>query len=114
VTTCMSVLSYVCPYSYHNVSLHRSSFDSILMELMTAVRHQSMWSSEHVQTIRFRLEAIGWFLFTLTLAIFIPDIVVVMRPLGGLASMFMLTFPGISLYLLHLCIYSVLFQGCVY
>ncbi|XP_065913738.1 sodium-coupled neutral amino acid transporter 7-like isoform X2 [Dysidea avara] len=74
----------------------RSSFDSILIELVTAVKHRSMLS-ERVQTIRFRLEAIGWFLFTLTLAIFIPDIVVVMRPLGGLASMFMLTFPGLCL-----------------
>ena len=92
------------------VFLHRSSFDSILIELVTAVKHRSMLS-ERVQTIRFRLEAIGWFLFTLTLAIFIPDIVVVMRPLGGLASMFMLTFPGISSYLPYLCIYICIISG---
>jgi len=97
------------------VFLYRSSFDSILMELVTAVnsvKYKSI-SSERLQTTRFRLEAVGWFLLTLALAIFIPDIVVVMRPLGGLASMFMLTFPGNSSYLSYFCIYSVISGLCL-
>jgi len=63
------------------------------MELVTFIRHKPFKiESRHV--LRSRLEAIIWFLLTLGLGIFIPDILVVMRPLGGLASMFMLTFPG--------------------
>ena len=68
-------------------------------------------------TLRAQLESIVWFFLSLGLAIFIPDILKVMGPLGGLASIYMLTFLGIqndcaySVYL-KLCISS--FQDCVY
>ena len=70
------------------------------MELLTLIKHKP-FMIEYKHILRSRLEATIWFLLTLGLAMFIPDILVVMRPLGGLASMFMLTFPGkrlLSLY----------------
>ena len=63
------------------------------MELLALVEHKP-FMIECKDVLRRRLEAFIWFLLTLGLAIFIPDILVVMRPLGGLASLFMFTFPG--------------------
>ena len=72
-------------------------------------------NSRHI--LRARLESIVWFFLSLGLAIFIPDMLKVMGTLGGLASIYMLIFPGIqndcayTVYL-KLCISS--FQDCVY
>lgn len=64
------------------------------MGLVTRIRRHTSFTGESRSIRRSRVEAVVWFLLTLGLAVFIPDILVVMRPLGGLASMFMLTFPG--------------------
>ena len=50
---------------------------------------------------RARLEAVGWFSLSVLLASFIPDVLIVVGPIGGLTGLFMITFPGISLDLLY-------------
>jgi len=48
------------------------------------------------QQTRLRVEAIVWFICSLGLAIFIPNIVKVIQPLGGLAAAFIFIFPGME------------------
>ena len=76
-------------YLYTN----RLALDSIIKEihLTTGCRLITM-ESRHV--LRARVESVVWFILSLGLAIFIPDILKVMGPLGGLASLYMMTFPG--------------------
>ena len=106
----MTSQSYIIIVSLLLCKLRRSAFDSILMELLTLVDHKP-FMIEYKDVLRRRLEAIIWFLLTLGLAIFIPDILVVMRPLGGVASLFMFTFPGKNYH--HPTYDHLIFQDCV-
>lgn len=88
------------------------------------IRRHKSYVAESKSIMRSRVEAVVWFLLTLGLAIFIPDILVVMRPMGGLASMFMLTFPGkdnccstaswkLSHVILGLCLMNLLLSNLI-
>lgn len=46
---------------------------------------------------RLRLFALLWFITTLALGVFIPTILVVVRPAGALAALFVFVFPGVCL-----------------
>ena len=74
----------------------RLALDSIVKEIYSSTECKfKLVESRHI--LRARLESIVWFFLTLVLAIFIPDILKVMGPLGGLASIYMLIFPGIGM-----------------
>ena len=74
---------------------HRLALDSMIKEIDSTTGSRLITvNSRHI--LRARLESIVWFFLSLGLAIFIPDILKVMGPLGGLASIYMLIFPGIQ------------------
>ena len=73
---------------------HRLALDSMIKEIDSTIGSRLITvNSRHI--LRARLESIVWFFLSLGLAIFIPGILKVMGPLGGVASIYMLTFPGI-------------------
>ena len=74
---------------------NRLALDSIIKEIYSTTSYR-LKMVESRDVFRGRLESVLWFFLSLGLAIFIPDILKVMGPLGGLASMYMLTFPGRS------------------
>ena len=80
---------------YVYILTYRLALDSIIKEIYSSTGCRLI-SVESRHILRARVESVVWFLLTLLLAIFIPDILKVMGPLGGLASMYMLTFPGIQ------------------
>jgi hypothetical protein len=61
---------------------------------------------------RLRLFALLWFITTLALGVFIPTILVVVKPAGALAALFVFVFPGETRthHVLHLC--NVVFLRC--
>lgn len=63
------------------------------------LRYQGMPVEEDVGRERRRrvLQTLVWFLLTLLLALFIPDIGKVISVIGGLAACFIFVFPGMDL-----------------
>lgn len=69
---------------------HRVAIDSLLVEV-------SRRSSDDVDVMERRRRIITtliWFIITLLIALFIPDIGVIISLLGGLAAIFIFVFPG--------------------
>lgn len=62
------------------------------------LRYQGMPVEEDVGRERRRrvLQTLVWFLLTLLLALFIPDIGKVISVIGGLAACFIFVFPGVD------------------
>lgn len=62
------------------------------------LRYQGMPVEEDVGRERRRrvLQTLVWFLLTLLLALFIPDIGKVISVIGGLAACFIFIFPGVD------------------
>lgn len=72
----------------------RSALDSTLVAgllTFTKVKEETL---DRWQLTRHRVEATVWFFLSVLSAIFIPDIVKVIQPLGGLAAAFIFIFPG--------------------
>ena len=76
------------------IVLVRSALDSSLVEGLLTSNLVTNKTLDKWQPTRHRLEATIWYICSLGLAIFIPDIVKVIQPLGGLAASFIFIFPG--------------------
>lgn len=72
----------------------RSALDSSLVIGLLAFTKVKRETLEQWQSTRLRVEATVWFFLSLLCAIFIPDIIKVIQPLGGLAAAFIFIFPG--------------------
>ena len=69
---------------------HRVAIDSLLVDV-------SKRSADDVDVMERRRRVITtliWFIISLLLALFIPDIAVIISLLGGLAAIFIFVFPG--------------------
>ena len=89
----------VCVTDYLRLFTHRTALDSILMRLFRLCKVDKQ-VDEH-RTARLRVEGTIWVLLSLVLAIFVPEILYIINPLGGLAAAFILIFPGSECY----CVY---------
>jgi len=78
----------------NNFGSHRSALDSSLVTGLLAFTKVRKESLAEWQLTRHRIEATIWFFLSLLFAIFIPDIIKVIQPLGGLAATFIFIFPG--------------------
>jgi len=74
--------------------LFRSAFDSSLVEGLLASNVVTRETLDKWQLTRHRIEASIWYICSLGLAVFIPNIEKVIQPLGGLAAAFIFIFPG--------------------
>ena len=54
--------------------------------------------------MRLGSEGTVWLLFSLVLALFVPQISYVINPIGGLAAVLMFVFPGSFLYVCAMCV----------
>ena len=79
----------------------RTAIESMLKKFVSALgRRKSEWGVVWQERLnrwegtRLRILGLIWFVVTLALAIFIPNILVVVSPAGALAAMFVLIFPG--------------------
>ena len=83
--------------------LGRSAADEFVVQLLNLLSikwHQlSKLSADHGYTQLFRLQIISlcWFTLSLLLGVFLPSIQVVITPIGGVAAMFSIVFPGFLL-----------------
>lgn len=73
---------------------YRTAFDSSLVTVLLAFTKVSKEALDRWQLSRHRIEATIWCLLSILFAIFIPDIIKVIQPLGGLAAAFIFVFPG--------------------
>lgn len=78
------------------VALLRSALDSTLVAGYLTFTKVNQETLDRWQLTRHRIEATVWFFLSVLFAIFIPDIVKVIQPLGGLAAAFIFIFPGKS------------------
>ena len=83
-------MHYVCTF---DVSL-RSVLDSSLVSGLLTFTKVTTETLNQWQLTRLRIEATIWFFVSLLFAIFIPDVVKVIQPLGGLGAAFIFVFPG--------------------
>ena len=51
----------------------------------------------HTQLFRLQIISLCWFIISLLLGVFLPSIQVVITPIGGVAAMFSIVFPGFLL-----------------
>lgn len=77
---------------------HRVAIDS----LWVGVRRQPAADADVMERLRRIITTLIWFIISLLIALFIPDIGVVISLLGGLAAIFIFVFPG----QLSCCIWS--------
>jgi len=83
-----------CIYFIDIFVLFRSAFDSSLVEGLLASNMVTQETLDKWELTRHRVETSIWYICSLGLAIFIPDIAKVIQPLGGLAAAFIFIFPG--------------------
>ena len=69
---------------------HRVAIDSLLVE----VGRRSADDVDVMERRRRVITTLIWFIITLLIALFIPDIGVIISLLGGLAAIFIFVFPG--------------------
>ena len=80
--------------------LGRSAIDEFVVKLLNLLSTKwhklSKFSVDHGHTQLFRLQIISlcWFILSLLLGVFLPSIQVVITPIGGVAAMFSIVFPG--------------------
>lgn len=81
----------------------RVAIDSLLPDLSG----RSIADVQVMERRRRVVTAVAWFVVSLLIALFIPDIGVVISLLGGLAAIFIFVFPGQLLVIVsdHSCIY---------
>ena len=81
---------------------YRTAIESVLKKFVSAIGRKKgsawveLWQGrlDRWEGTRLRILGLIWFIVTLSLAIFIPNILVVVNPAGALAAMFVLVFPG--------------------
>ena len=64
------------------------------MSLWVDIRKMTLHQIEDTERIRRIVVTIAWFILTLVLAVFIPNIGVVIQILGAFAAVFIFIFPG--------------------
>lgn len=78
--------------SWQPLSLSRTAADSLLLRVVGRRRVGAFL--QHHAAARLRVEGTVWFLLSLPLALFVPQISYVINPIGGLAAAFIFIFPG--------------------
>ena len=69
--------------------------DSHLRYLLERVSPHTATHLYRWDRLRLGVEGTCWLLFSLLLALFVPQISYVINPIGGLAALLMFVFPGI-------------------
>lgn len=86
-------------YLSFNMLLYNTYFRAALVSLWVDIRKMSLHEIEDSERNRRIIVTIVWFILTLLLAVFIPNIGVVIQILGAFAAVFIFIFPGKKVYI---------------
>lgn len=102
----------------------RTAIESLLKKFISAIGRKKgaawveVWQGrlDRWEGTRLRIQGLIWFAVTLSLAVLIPNILVVVNPAGALAAMFVLVFPGMHTLVTHFftCIYTRSLSGSIH
>ena len=106
IITSYPILAFCGRYyhSYYSVfdvclSLLRTALDSRVQQVLKQLAPRLVGKLENYavwERVRLGAEGTVWLLLSLLLALFVPQISLVINPIGGLAAILMFVFPGIN------------------